>query len=261
MAEISFPDVTLLITHYNRSGSLKRLLSTFQDLGVQFADIVVSDDGSKAEHQDKLLELQSVFNYRLVTAERNRGLGNNINKGQDAVQTPYTLYVQEDFVPKESFTRHFTDALAILKSEGSIDIIRFYAYFKYPYTKPYNKGFSEMLFSPMPWYSDHLKFYLYSDHPHLRRSDFFDKFGRYPEGLKGDVTEFTMCLSFLKRKARGLLFDNFTEVFDQRNSEDEPSTMDRGSWKQKESLLISILRQVYLRYRFAKNTLQYLFFK
>ena len=49
-----FPQITLLITHYNRSSSLERLLSTVKMLGLSFGDIVVSDDGSKPEHQEKL---------------------------------------------------------------------------------------------------------------------------------------------------------------------------------------------------------------
>ena len=36
------------------------------------------------------------------------GLGNNINKGQDAVKTPLTLYVQEDFTPAAIFPESFT---------------------------------------------------------------------------------------------------------------------------------------------------------
>src|SRR5690554_1095320 len=92
-----FEDVTLLITHYNRSRSLERLLRAFQDLGFQFGGIVVSDDGSRPEHLERLHLLKEAFNFNLVTTPKNRGLGNNINKGQDAVTTPYTLYVQEDF--------------------------------------------------------------------------------------------------------------------------------------------------------------------
>ncbi len=261
MTELAFPDVTLLVTHYNRSGSLDRLLSAFRDLNVKFGAIVVSDDGSRPEHRQKLNDLSTQFGFELVSAEKNKGLGNNINKGQDAVKTPYTLYVQEDFVPKPGFSQSFSDALSILRDEQDVDIIRFYAYFKYPYTRPFGKGFSEMLFSPMPWYSDHLKFYLYSDHPHLRRSDFFEKFGRYPEGIKGDDTEFTMCLSFLKRKARGLIYDRFNDVFDQKNSADEPSTMLRSDWRQKKNPLILVLRALYLKYRFAKNTVQFILHK
>jgi len=260
-APLFFPHVTLLITHYNRSQSLERLLTTFQQQNIRFGEMVVSDDGSKAEHQEALKKLQAQHPFRLITTPKNRGLGHNINKGQDAVKTPYTLYVQEDFVPKPAFAKAFADALAILQSQPGIDIIRFYAYFNYPYTKPFGNGFSEMMFHPAPWYANHLKFYLYSDHPHLRRSNFLEKFGRYPEGIKGDATEFGMALSFLKKGARGLLYNQFTEVFDQANSSAEPSTMARSHWRQGVSPGVLALRKLYLPLRLLKNTLQYFTFK
>ncbi|QRR03990.1 glycosyltransferase family 2 protein [Dyadobacter sandarakinus] len=254
-----FPDTTLLITHYNRSESLERLLASFEKLQCRFGDIVVSDDGSKPEHQDKLQSLKDRFGFRLVTTPVNRGLGNNINKGQDAVQTEYTLYVQEDFEPADIFPAHFKDALSFMREDPKWDIVRFYAYFTYPTLKPFRKGFSEMVYSFWDW--NHLKFYYYSDHPHLRRSSFLDKFGRYPEGIKGDLTEYRMAISFLQKKGRGLFFDDFTKLFYQKNSSDEPSTMERANWKLNQNPAIRLARLLYLRYRWLKNTLDLVFMK
>lgn len=256
-----FKDITLLITHYNRSRSLQRLLQAFRNQGISFGGIVVSDDGSKPEHLEQLTKLQTEYNYLLVTTPKNKGLGNNINKGQDAVQTPYTLYVQEDFEPKPVFAAHFKDALKFFEEDPELDIARFYAYFKYPYTKPYGKGFSQMLFSPSVFKNDHLKFYVYSDHPHLRRSNFLQKFGRYPEGIKGDLTEFTMALSFVQKKGKGIFFDKFTDLFYQKNSADEPSTMGRASWRESKNPLALAARAVYLQLKLLKWTYAYLFKK
>ena len=168
-----FSDVTLLVTHYNRSRSLERLLQSFRNLGISFGGIVVSDDGSKPEHLDYLKSLSTSMSFRLVTTEKNKGLGNNINKGQDAVTTPYTLYVQEDFDPMPVFPEHFADGLEIINQRPDVDIVRFFAYSKYPYLKPLGKGFSEMLFNV--WKFGYKKFYAYSDHPHLRRTTFLPK--------------------------------------------------------------------------------------
>lgn len=259
--DLHFKDVTLLVTHYNRSRSLERLLDAFRALGITFGDIVVSDDGSRPEHLEKLVAMQPDYNYRLVTTPKNRGLGNNINKGQDAVQTPYTLYVQEDFEPKEIFATHFKDALHFFETDAELDIARFYAYFKYPYTKAYNKGFSEMKFSASPLKNNHLKFYVYSDHPHLRRSSFLQKFGRYPEGIKGDLTEYRMALSFIQHKGKGIFFDRFTDLFYQKNSSDEPSTMGRASWRESKNSLALAARAVYLQFKLLKWTYDVLFKK
>ncbi|KAA9357652.1 glycosyltransferase family 2 protein [Larkinella humicola] len=254
--ENHFPGVTLLVTHYNRSGSLERLLKAFQDLNCSFDGVVVSDDGSKPEHVNALTELTKRYDFQLVTTPKNRGLGNNINKGQDAVKTPYTLYVQEDFVPKAAFATHFRDALDIMNQEKDLDLVRFYAYFAYPYLEPYGKGFSRMVYKPGPWYANHLKFYLYSDHPHLRRSNFLQKFGRYVEGKDVNVTEFQMCLSVIQKKGKGLFFNEFTTVFDQKNSASEPSTFYRASWRESTNPFLLFARWWYLKYRLLKNTFE-----
>lgn len=248
--QYSFPEVSLLITHYNRSSSLERLLKAFSTLRCSFGDIIVSDDGSKPEHLERVKQLQKDFSFTLVTTPQNKGLGNNINKGQDAVKTPYTLYVQEDFIPTEIFPEHFTNALHYMNADPSLDITRFYAYFAYPTLKPYGKGFSEMVFRN--WDMNHLKFYYYSDHPHLRRSNFLEKFGRYPEGIKGDLTEYKMAISFLQHKGRGLFYNDFTKIFLQKNPPDEPSTMERADWRQNKNPLMLFARALYLRYKWAK---------
>ncbi|WP_179414207.1 glycosyltransferase [Mucilaginibacter sp. E4BP6] len=248
-----FNTTTLLVTHYNRSASLERLLKAFADQDIIFVDIVVSDDGSKPEHLERLKSMQNTYPFRLITTPFNKGLGNNINKGQDAVNTPYTLYVQEDFDPFPGYKKHLQDALSIADERGDIDMIRFYAYFKYPYLKPYRYGFSEMIFKL--WYPGYRKFHCYSDHPHLRRSTFFDKFGRYAEGIKGDRTEFLMAVSFLKNKGKAMFYEDFKGLFDQINSNDEPSTMKRSDLRQSPNVVIAFVRSIYrnIKYYYEYN--------
>jgi glycosyltransferase involved in cell wall biosynthesis len=254
-----FEEITLLVTHYNRSESLERLLETFANQKITFGGIVVSDDCSKKEHLDKLHILRDKYNFNLVTTPVNKGLGTNINKGQDAVTTPLTLYVQEDFQPKDVFLEHFKDAVEIMNTDMGIDIIRFYAYFKYPYLKPYGKGYSEMIFKPDFFANNHIKFYVYSDHPHLRRSHFAQKFGRYPEGIKIDLTEFRMALAFVQKKGRGLFYEHFTDLFYQKNSTAEPSTVGRASWRESKNPFALLARAVYLQFKLARWTYQYYF--
>lgn len=250
---IEFPGVTLLVTHYNRSSSLERLLDSFEHLNCRFDDIVVSDDGSAEDQLNSLKQLQSRHRFNLITTPVNKGLGNNINKGQDAVKTSYTLYVQEDFVPSESFPQHFLDALEMMREREDLDIIRFYAYSPYPYLKPYKKGYSEMLIKP--WYSNYGKIYYYSDHPHLRRSNFLEKFGRYAEGIKGDRTEYRMCISFIQNKGKGLFYTRYKELFTQVNSDDEPSTMTRKNWTTSKNPFISLVRYGYRQIRYNYDLL------
>jgi glycosyltransferase involved in cell wall biosynthesis len=243
-----FKDVTLLITHYNRSQSLEQLLRSFEQLHCRFEDVVVSDDGSKPEHIAYLRKLQENFDFQLITTPQNRGLGNNINKGQDAVRTSLTLYVQEDFTPTAIFPDSFSHALAIMQKRQEIDVIRFYAYFEYPYLKNPENGYYEMDFKV--WKPGYRKFYAYSDHPHLRRSNFFDKFGRYVEGKKGDVTEYSMMMSFLKKKGKAFFYKDFQGLFIQKNSEAEPSTMKRDVWRESNHFFLEQLRHLYRHLKF-----------
>lgn len=243
-----FNDVSLLITHYNRSSSLKRLLQGFKDLNCFFGEIIVSDDGSDLESLSSLEESRKLFNFKLIKSSENRGLGHNINKGQDAVTLPYTLYVQEDFVPTAHFPDRFNMSLNIMTNSKDIDLVRFYAYLKFPYLREYGNGFSEMYLEP--WQMDYTKIYAYSDHPHLRRSTFFEKFGRYSEGIKGDKTEYRMCISFIRNKGKGIFFDNYQTLFQQINSESEPSTMKRKSWSQTQNPIITFFRNLYRQVKY-----------
>ena len=256
MATLHFGNVTLLVTHYNRSRSLERLLQSFEKLGISFGAIVVSDDGSKPEHLDYLKLLQNGLHFRLVVAEKNKGLGNNINKGQDAVSTAYTLYVQEDFDPMPAFAEHFADGLAMIDELKDIDMVRFYAYTNYPYLEPVGKGFSAMLFAI--WKPGYRKFYVYSDHPHLRRSSFMQKFGRYTEGRKVEKTEYLMMMSFLRKKGKAIIYKNIHELFEQKNSPAEPSTVRRNFFRESQGWVITGIRHLY---RHLKFNFDYLFGK
>jgi len=95
---------------------------------------------------------------------------------------------------------------------------------------------------------------VYSDHPHLRRSNFPLKFGRYPEGVKGDITEYRMAVSFIKHKGKGLFYDDFTKVFYQKNSSAEPSTMNRSNWRESQHPIFLMVRALYLKFKLLKWT-------
>lgn len=245
-----FNNITLLITNYNRSSSLERLLQKFQDMSVKFADIVVSDDGSKPEHLEKVKALKSKFEFNLITTPENKGLGNNINKGQDAVKTPLTLYIQEDFVPRDLFVEKLKIANDWMEADKDLDFIRFYAYFKYPHLKPISNGFSEMIFHHSFIWQGYRKFYLYSDHPHLRRTDFLKKFGRYPEGIKPDRTEYKMMMQVLAVGAKVYFYNDFKALLEQENTSSEPSTIKRNFWRNNGSIFISLSRHLYRYIRF-----------
>ena len=102
---------------------------------------------------------------------------------------------------------------------------------------------------------------MYSDNPHLRRSNFLQKFGRYQENINGNISEYRMSLSFMQKKGKGLFYDAYETLFEHKNSPDEPSSFDRPEWKQRKQLHILFLRWLYLKYKFAKSTWELYFLK
>lgn len=255
--ENHFDNITFLITHYNRSASLKRLLANLRDLSLSFHEILVSDDCSRPEHLDQLKEIEKGGEIRLVTTPVNKGLGNNLNKGQLATKTPYVLYVQEDFVAKPEFVPKLKSSLEMMEEDSSIDIARYYAYYEYPYLTPRRDGFFDMNFS---FFSrGYKKFAFYSDHPHLRRSNFFERFGMYKEGIPLEKTEFSMMMSVLQNKGKAIYYRDFQSLFDQINDV-EPSSVGRSNWMEKRrqspNIFIVIARQLY---RYTTYNYKYLF--
>lgn len=251
-----FPEISLLITHYNRSRSLENLLNSFEKLNCVFGEIIVSDDGSRSEHLSYIEEVLSHrYSFRLIKTAVNKGLGNNINKGQAAVTLPYTLYVQEDFEVQPAFPEILTSSVGYLNEDFSLDMARFYAYYAYPYRKPFEQDerFSLLYIPKMAL--DYSKIYYYSDHPHLRRSNFFERFGRYKEGLKGDRTEYWMCISVIQHHGKAIFYNDFQNLFIQKNPEAEPSTMTRKKITNSNNWVVSGLRNVYRQLRYNYDLL------
>lgn len=249
-----YSNVSLLVTHYNRSESLLRLIRNFDQLEMWFSEIVVSDDGSKPEHVKKLKDLERTGKIRLVTTPVNKGLGNNINKGQDEVKSEYTLYVQEDFIPQPLLKEKLHKSVKFMNEDQELDMVRLYAFKRYPTLLPFKEGFCKMRFNF--WLQNYEKLSFYSDHPHLRRSNFMEKFGRYPEGLNPEKTEYKMMMSVLKKKGKSLFYYNHHHLFHHVNSEHEPSTMKKNFWRKSQNFGVAGMRHVY---RHLKGNIEYLF--
>lgn len=241
-------DVTLLITHYNRSTSLERLLLSVQKLDMGFGEVIVSDDASDAPHLQHLQELRAVYGFRIITADRNGGLGANINKGQRAVGTPYILYVQEDFEITPLFKKTMPEALELLEADKGLDLVRFFAHFRYPYLKPYSGDFEEVFIPALAW--DYNKIYSYADTPHLKRATFEKKFGAYREDLKADRMEYRMCISFLVNKGRCVITKHYASLFIHENLVSEPSTATRPPRQRSKEFIIQIIRFCYRQLKY-----------
>ena len=248
-----YKDVTLLITHYNRTVSLERLLRSFQKLEISFAATVVADDGSNASQLQQLTALQQKYGFQLVTAEKNSGLAANINRGQKAAATRYILYVQEDFEANALFKKTLPEAMMAMERDKGLDLVRFFAHFRYPYLIPYTDEFEEVAIPSFA--TDYNKIYAYSDTPHLKRASFTDRFGLYREDLAADRMEYRMCVSFIVNKGRCLLSTDYAKLFTHTNISGEPSTTRRPPRQTSKALHIRIARFCYRQLRYNLDLL------
>lgn len=249
----NFPQISLLITHYNRTNSLERLLTTFNDLNCHFGEIVISDDFSDDNHISRLQELSKIFNFNIILSTKNNGLAANINKGQKKTTKLLTLYLQEDFIPSSKFPSVLERTQSFFL-ESNIDIVRFSSNFNYPYLSDSKlEGFSKMKFNLFN--SGYSKFYFYSDHPHLRRSDFLDKFGEYPVGFSGDRAEYIFMIKFLQKKGTGLFYNDYNSLFEHQNDDIESSTMQRSYLSSTSNPIVMVIRNLYRHFKFNFNYL------
>ena len=92
---------------------------------------------------------------------------------------------------------------------------------------------------------------MYSDHPHLRRSNFIEKFGRYPEGgIKSDKAEYLMMMSFLRNKGKAIYFDEYKVLFLHYNDSKETSTIIRNYLSSTNNIVIANIRHLYRHLKF-----------
>lgn len=258
---LQLAQTSLLITHYNRSSSLKLLLSKMDALNISFSKIIVSDDHSDIDHLSALKEMSIQFGFELLTTPVNKGLGASLNALQQATRSELLFYVQEDFVPEPSLKNALEEGVKMMQENENWDLIRFYAFpwAPYPYRQSFRKGFSELKFSLSPAYNSHLKFFMYSDHPHLKRQNFARKFGPYREGVSGDRTEQGMCRSFLKNNGKALYYEDHQQLFAHENSADEPAQdRSQGSISQRMKRFEPVY-SLYLQYRLIRETFKYIF--
>src|SRR5690554_2792997 len=160
------PELSILITHYNRPDSLKKCIAALRSIDFPFKyEIVVSDDCSKLEN---LQRIQSFSIDKLITSEFNSGLANNINRGIKNCSGKYLMYVQEDHLAKKELEEHIEECISILE-EDRLDMIRLKANFRFKYLRLISEHFAEI--PRLHIRNFYLNFFTYSDHPFIVKGD------------------------------------------------------------------------------------------
>ena len=178
-------DVSVLFITYNRSDLLAIAVAALRErlsTGNLQVEYIASDDASTTEH---LAQIRALLFDKIVFSDRNRGLGNNCNKGIAAARGRYILQVQDDckFVGSEA---DLQTALRILDADCDVGVLQLTPQTPWlshetrrladgiEYDVYENDGDPELRASGVR---------PYSDQPHLKRREFCLEIGPYAEGV------------------------------------------------------------------------------
>ena len=189
------PKVSVVFITYNRPDFLVDSIKAIRNnCKYPNLELIVSDDGTKPSIE-KYLDNLAID--KLAKSETNQGLGANSNKGIRAATGKYILHHQDDFecVSSEPFIEK---SIQIMKNHSDIGLVRLHHSTMFPnkidYELPDGTPYSILGFDQPKDMKNNI--YIYSDHPHLKKSDFHDKSGYFTEGLEVGETEDEFCKRF-----------------------------------------------------------------
>jgi glycosyltransferase involved in cell wall biosynthesis len=168
----------VLFVTYKRIHLLERTLNSFREhTDYPNLELVVTDDGSPAEMQDRIRRLG--FD-KCVFAPGNRGMGANANAGLAVCCGKYILFLQDDWECAGP-DRYLRDAVAVMEANPHIGLLKFYG--KRHLQAQVLTGTENACYqirkddAPGPG-----GYCLYSDTPHLKSRASLSDLGLYREG-------------------------------------------------------------------------------
>lgn len=185
--------ISLVTFSYNRSGFLHNAISYFYkncDIPPSDIELIISDDGSSHEHIEAIKKIALKFNADKLLLHEHGGLGYNQNCGIKEASCPYIFHLQDDFaLMNESKGKNIINVgIKILDTHEDIDLVCF-RYDNEPESIGYYDG--EIGYLTTIDGIDIKRMcgglFTYSDGPHLKRSNFHQKYGYYEE--KGSSTK------------------------------------------------------------------------
>jgi glycosyltransferase involved in cell wall biosynthesis len=102
------PDVSVIISVYNKFNYLQLVLAGFERQSFKEFEIIIADDGSGNEFVDKLKAVSSKFPFHLKhISQEDKGFRKNkiLNKAIVAAESDYLIFIDGDCVPHAEFVR------------------------------------------------------------------------------------------------------------------------------------------------------------
>ena len=166
--------VSVAFITYKRLALLQKTINSFRSFSpLKKVEYILCDDGSPSAQQNALRKIPFDV-YSLP--KKNRGLGANQNCALQLARGEFLVMIQDDWVLKPDKADRLSDALAVLKSDPSIGIVRLCGD---PSPFPLRERHIDNI---TYWVCDHLddryinlqtssrRVRVYSDTPHMRRS-------------------------------------------------------------------------------------------
>jgi len=187
-------ELSIIITSYNRPEALKRCVDAIRSIPFDFPyEVVVSDDASGVVALDKIRAIDGID--RLLTNEKNLGLGANLNKVIMAAKGRFILYCQEDFLLDAALPKVLEHAMQLIDA-GRLEMVRLKANYKFPKLTSLGDGiFAIPNFS---WANFKVNTFRYSDNPFICKPAFFQEMDYFMEGVRGDYGETEFAIRVLR---------------------------------------------------------------
>lgn len=249
------PLVSVVFITYKRYDLLKLTYDSFKNIciypNLQF---VLSDDGSPQEIKDKM---RSLFFNKYLFSPKNKGLGNNQNRGITAADGEYTLHLQDDCLchgPGD----FIEVCLAVFDELPDVGYIRLWN--KQNLSIPYDihrlknglivRVYDDTHNSNRPDDRD----YLYSDQPHIKRRSFHERLGLYQEDVSMNDMEIDFCQRFEQQGSiRGAWIEGYGNIFEHIGREQtfnpHQRSANRRAWLENHA----VLRFLYRLLRFGRK--------
>lgn len=201
-----WPDVDLIVINYGRFNEIQATITALEDKLIyprEHLRYLIADDGTPGNHREMLADtrlFQRMYKWEFVPGKENLGWGGNANRALAYSTAPYIFQIEDDYVLTKMLD--LQAAIATMEVKQEIGMMRFRG------TAGDHMVFHQMeadITQFMPNYHEGLGLpgkvtyflfdsgspglYLYSHGCHLKRKNFHDFYGKYPEGLKLGETE------------------------------------------------------------------------
>lgn len=206
---MDWPEITILICTFERQKELAATVDALRDRIYYPPDQLrwlICDDSSPSKYAERLSKRPGYrdLHIEVVSTDKQSGWGRNVNNGNAHVQTEFTFFIEDDYV--------LIQPLDLRVGVAAMLEMPYVGMMRYRGTAGDHVILHQMNVNISKWIPDYQDgtglagnltyclldcgsptLYIYSHGAHLKRRNFHQFYGAYPEGLKLGQTEEAMA--------------------------------------------------------------------